>query len=487
MAARIDFQALEETARRVMVSMLIIVVIQASGLAAPQGNVAPVEPGTAPVGNLRVGAARVDITPTDLTNLNPFGGKFNGVHDSIYARTLVIDNGATMAAFVALDLIEVGDSTEVRQRIQRELGIPVDHILITASHDHSAPRAGSVTPGGLAHGETPETDAFTKTLYDKVVGALKQAKDSLQPACFGVGAGSVDVNVNRDHYGPQGWSLGYSPDRQSDKTVWVLRFDSMRGEPIAVLFNYAVHSTVTFGTAILNGDLGGEGERIVEQKLGGKVVALYTMGSAGDQAPKYDGTGTQGGGQGGNPGGNGPGGPPKAAGGTPAGANQGGNSAPYSAARIEAAFEANRAQGFMLGSEVVRVIAGIQQTTSSVRISAGERIINCPVKQGTNQMGDMKQQKVDTMPLHLGLIELNDTALVGVSGEVVTNIYWHLKKTSPLANTIMLTIANDRLGYIADDASYDLPIFEVHGSPLARGCAEDAIVNNLTEMIKQHE
>lgn len=98
---------------------------------------------------------------------------------------------------------------------------------------------------------------------------------------------------------------------------------------------------------------------------------------------------------------------------------------------------------------------------------------------------DMKQEQTKSMPLHLGLIRINDIALTAVSGEVVTNIYSHLKKETPLANTIMLTIANDRLGYIVDDAAYDTPYFEVHGSPLARGCAENAIVNNLVEMINQ--
>jgi hypothetical protein len=449
--------------------MLIIIAIPANGTAAPRESVTPNEPGGESAGNLRAGAARVDITPTDLTNLNPFGANFNSVHDPIYARALVISNNTIIVAFVALDLIEVGDTTDVRQRIQRELGIPVDHIIITASHDHSAPRAGSVTPGGLAHGETPETKAFTKTVYDKIVGAVKQAKDSLQAARFGVGSGSVDVNVNRDQYRAQGWGLGYSPDRQSDKTVWVLKFETMSGEPIAVLFNYAVHSTVTFGTAVLNGDLAGEAERLVEQKLGGKAVALYTMGAAGDQAPKFPQM----------PSGNRK--SPSAPG------TRGSDNVQNRDARIESAFEANKAQGFMLGSEVVRVSEGIERTAASVRIKADERIVNCAVKKGTNQMGDMKQQAVATMPLHLSLIELNDTALVGVSGEVVTNIYWHLKKTSPLANTIMLTIANDRLGYIADDASYDTPLFEVNGSPLARGCAENAIVNDLTDMIKENE
>jgi hypothetical protein len=143
------------------------------------------------------------------------------------------------------------------------------------------------------------------------------------------------------------------------------------------------------------------------------------------------------------------------------------------------------AQGFMLGSEVVRVSSAMQQLASSARIGAAERIITCPTKPGTNMLPDMKQEQVTSMPLHLGVIRMDDVALTGVSGEVVTNIYWHLKKASPLANTLMLTIANDRLGYIADDAAYDTPLFEVHGSPLARGCAENGIVNNLVEMIDQ--
>jgi neutral ceramidase len=70
-------------------------------------------------------------------------------------------------------------------------------------------------------------------------------------------------------------------------------------------------------------------------------------------------------------------------------------------------------------------------------------------------------------------------------GLLLTNIYSHLKDASPLADTIMMTIASDRIGYVADDAAYDMPLFEVNGSPLARGCAENGIVNGLTQMIGQ--
>jgi neutral ceramidase len=468
-----------------MLSLLVVLLLAnpSGALAAPVAGAAMES--AASSGDLRVGAAKVDITPSNLTNLNSFGGSFTDVHDPIFARALVVNNGVNTVAFVALDLIEIGDTTPVRQRIQTELGIPVNHILITASHDHNAPRAGSVTPGGLAHGNTAETDAFTSMLYDKILDALRQAKGSEKPARFGLGTGYVDINVNRDEYKPQGWGLGYNPDRQSDKTVWVMKFESTTGEPIAVLFNYAVHSTVALGTGRLSGDLGGEAERIVEQKYGNNgnnIVALYTMGSAGDQSPRFTGnnpaakpTGAAGPGGNGGPGGQG----------APAGS--GARSRQSAADHSASAFDAIHAMGFMLGSEVVRVSAGIQQMNGSAQISAGERIVSCPTKQGTNQLADMKQQQAATMPLHLGLILINDVALTGVSGEVVTNIYWHLKKASPLSNTIMLTIANDRLGYIADDAAYDTPYFEVNGSPLARGCAENAIVNNLVEMIRQYK
>jgi len=60
----------------------------------------------------------------------------------------------------------------------------------------------------------------------------------------------------------------------------------------------------------------------------------------------------------------------------------------------------------------------------------------------------------------LRLIMIDHIALTWVSGEVVTQVYWHLKKESPFSNTILITIANGRVGYIVDDAGYDTPTFE---------------------------
>jgi len=403
-------------------------------------------------GALKVGAAKVDTTPTNLAGLtNLWRKQFAGVHDHLYVRALVLDNGKNSAAVVAADLVEFGDTMPLRERIAMEVGIPADHLILTASHDHSAPRGGVVSPGATAQVGGAGTAAYSAWLYDKIVEAVKQAKAAEQPARMGLATGKADVNTNRDEYNPEkGWELGINYDRPSDKTVWVVKFESLSGDPIAVLFNYGVHSVVAGPeNDQVTGDLAGAAERYVESHYNNKVVALFTIGPAGDQNPKFIGPGQQ----------------------------------PVEAPSI---YQAVDAQGFMLGAEVVRVAVRIKNMTETTRIGASEKVIICPTKPRQPAPGQSAQQATD-LKIHLGLIELNDIAFTSVSGEVVTNIYYHLKKSSPLSNTMMITLANDRVGYIIDDAAYDTPIFERAGSPLQRGCAENGIVDGLVEMIKQNQ
>ncbi len=407
-------------------------------------------------GPLRAGAAKVDITPTDLTGLtNLWRRPFEGVHDPIFLRALVVDNGINTAAIVAADLVEFGDTSSVRDRIAREIGIPASHIIITASHDHNAPRVGVVTPGATAHEGGPATAAYTEKVYDQIVEVVRQAKAALQPAQVGIGTGTADVNTNRDMYTAEGWKLGVNPEGPSDKTVWVVRFETTSGELIAILMNYAVHSVVLGAeNRLLTGDLAGAVERFVEQYYHDKVVALWTLGPAGDQNPKYVSWGTT-----------------------------------FGKGDHEPGYSLMDALGQIVGEEVVRVAGRIEHMASEARIEADERVVSCPARIPIRdpQRDGLKIQRVDSLSIHLGLVLINHIALTSVSGEVVTKLYCHLKKDSPFTNTILITLANDRVGYIVDDASYDIPTFEPTNTPLQRGYAEAAIVHGLVEMMSQYQ
>ncbi len=414
-------------------------------------------------GALRAGAAKLDITPKDLTGIVSVWAKpFESVHDPIYARALVVDNGAASVAIVSVDLVEIGNTLALRLRIERETGIKADHIIIAASHDHNAPRGGPPTPGtSSAEGRPASPPAYTQFIDDQIVEAVRRAKASLQPARFGAGAGRADVNVNRIIFTPQGIRNGVNLDGPSDKTVWVAKFENLSGEPVALLLNYAVHSVVAGpDNPQITGDLAGAVERYVERQFQDKVVALWTMGPAGDQNPRVNMS--------------------------VAGMGRSGNQSKD----ITLSYEAMEAQGLLIGAEAVRVAAEITCTSESARIVAAERVFTCAAKPTTiggrpgGSGGPVNpgppKPRPEKMDIHLSLMLIDNLAVAGVSGEVFTNIYLRLKKASPFTNMFMITIANDRIGYIADSAHY-----EVTGDPLVRGCGEEGIVNNLLEMMEQ--
>jgi len=426
----------------------------------------------APRGALQVGAARVDITPAPDAALpmSGYGGRTQGfqrIHDHIYVRAIVLSDGSSQAALVAWELIGVPNLVweELSQRVARELAIPADHLMLAAVHDHSAP-----SPSGMYGRTSPPaaTIAYTSKLENDAFEAVRQAKASLQPAQFGFGTGKAYVNINRREYFPKNgwWWLGYNPDGPSDKTVAVLKFTDMAGRPIAFFINYPVHAVVMGPDNLaITGDLAGATSRYVEQYYQGKIptrsdagweleagaeekvggegpVAVWTSGAAGDQNPITEDRGED--------------------------------------------FTMVDGLGRILGEESVRVANSITMMSSQARIEASQRVIDCPgrrVAPGPTPRTEYTFEDTDPVSIRLSLVKLNSVALAGVSGEVFTRIFLHLKKDSPFNATIMVTHANGSSGYIPSDDAFEPISYENTASHLKPGCAEKGIVNGLVEMM----
>jgi hypothetical protein len=96
----------------------------------------------------------------------------------------------------------------------------------------------------------------------------------------------------------------------------------------------------------------------------------------------------------------------------------------------------------------------------------------------------MRQQATETVPLRLAVIRIGEVLLAGVSGEVVTEIGERLRAASPYTHTLVVSIANDRIGYLADDARFDRPVHSVRGCPIVRGHAENSIVDGILGLLE---
>ena len=94
-------------------------------------------------GELLIGAAEVDITPPAGHRM---AGYFDerlatGTHDPLKAKAIVIQQGPETIALVFCDLVglSLNVTTNARAQAERKTGIPVSHIVISATHSHTGP------------------------------------------------------------------------------------------------------------------------------------------------------------------------------------------------------------------------------------------------------------------------------------------------------------------------------------------------------------
>ena len=402
----------------------------------------------AAAGTLRAGAASVSITPAPDAALpmSGYAGRtdpFKAIHDDLHVRAIVVDDGEAQAALITCEIIGIAAPLvdRVTTRITQETGIPRERILLAAVHTHAAPAIG--TYDEPAEGDTARRRAeYVQKFEDAIVEAARRAKAKLQPARMGFGTGKVTVNMNRRARDADGgWMLGNNPEGVSDKTVAVIKFETLSQQPIAIFSNYAVHGTVLGqGNMQISADLPGATSRVVEAHYGGDVVSPWTSSAAGDQDPIY---------------------------------------------RVGTDFKNVGALGRILGDEVIRVADGIK-TSPRARIRGSQTTVSCPGKRTVQNPGPNRAYSIadaDPVPIRLSLLVINDVAFAGVSGEVLTNIWLRLKRESPFSRTLMVTHCNGSSGYLPDDAAYDQVSYEIITTHVKRGCAEDAIVNGFAGMM----
>ncbi len=237
-------------------------------------------PGGHESSSIRCGVARVDISPAPGTELAgyPFVRRpCRGTHDPLYATAMVFDSNGASAAIIALDVLAVGPSLvgTIREHIHRRLGIPPDHVLVCATHTHSAPALplGPAADPGVYGAADP---AYTGGLPACVHEACDAAAAARRPIALTLGHAWVDgVASNRRH-----------PGGVTDSRVTALFARDPTGQVVGVVLNFACHPTVLHAdNALASSDVVWAARRVVEERLGG--IALYTTGAAGDQSTRH--------------------------------------------------------------------------------------------------------------------------------------------------------------------------------------------------------
>ncbi len=211
-----------------------------------------------------------------------------GVHDPLKACALVLNDGKTALALVAMDLLGLDFDLvdRVRQGITEQTGIPSGAIMLSATHTHGGPNVREFTCMGS------RDPLYVEMLVRKLVGIVVQAFHKMRPASLAYGRAPVQIGVNRRQTSPGGptvlgcnWSGPVAPN------VDALLVRDSRGGPMALLFSHACHPTTLGGENLLiTGDYCGFACDRVEYELDGDTTAFFLQGCAGNINPHPRGT-----------------------------------------------------------------------------------------------------------------------------------------------------------------------------------------------------
>ena len=258
-------------------------------------------------GSVRMGAAKVNITPPVGTHLGGYGNRqqpSDDIHDELYAAAYVFTDGETTAAVIGADLVDISlqRTHAVREKVTALTGIPGSHVMLGMTHAHSGPNtkdwgaglpgASVPYPGGIPDEELtyalPILDMdYLEELENKLAGVVAMAMQGFQIVVADIGAGQYGLAINRRGERNGAVVNCPRPDGLVDHSLPVLRFDNESGEPAGIIFNYACHPTSMSDNFAISADYPGPARSFVEDVYGDDCVVGFLLGCHGDIRPNY--------------------------------------------------------------------------------------------------------------------------------------------------------------------------------------------------------
>lgn len=409
--------------------------------------------------DLRAGVAELDITPwLDIGLAGHFEARqAQDIDDPLRAKALVLDDGNTPLALVVLDLISLprADVQAIRTLIAEHTRIPADQVMIACTHTHTAPMVRDSR-------DLRRDEAFVTWLIRRVADTVRLAEKRLQPALLATGAGACHglsfcrrfrmrdgtVMMNPGRNNPQ----IVEPTSPIDPTVGVLYVETPDHQPLAVLAQFSLHYVGTDNPLHLSADYYGHFATAMRERLGPTCVPMLMNGTSG-QINNIDVSDPH----------------------QTRGHAQARRVAQAVATEVHRVIHTLTPQpASHLAATTERITLPRKQVTAedvmlAERLLAGEPL---PTEAGpwSFVVGQPIPERLERLyahscaPLHalrdqpiaseVQTFRVGDSAWVALPGEVFVEIGLAIKADSPLAQTFVIGLANDSLGYLCTDHAY---------------------------------
>ena len=319
---------------------------------------------------------------------------FTAVHDSLYAKAVVVTNGDEQLALVTLDCIGLlyPDVLRIRQKANEICGFPEARIMVSSTHTHSGPDVVGIWGSDYEH---PGVDsAYMTFLINTAAAQVKAAFENQQ---------EVVAYTSETTFG-EPWVQNICLE-EIDRSVTVLQLRNNEGKPVATLTNFACHPTFMDARfSEVSSDYVNGYYKQMKKQTGAE--ALFLQGAIGGWVQPEDGEGS---------------------------------------------FEKAYLRGRELADAVLSVLPHANPLPSS-KISFTSKQVRFPVEnEGWKQLaalGTIRRDITDSVTTELAWFSIGEAQFVTHPGETAPYYGLETKKLMGTGPRFVLGLSNDALGYI---------------------------------------
>lgn len=157
---------------------------------------------------------------------------FTAVHDSLFAKAVVVSHGDEQVAIVTLDCIGLlyPDVLRIRKKTSELCGFPEARIMVSSTHTHSGPDVVGIWGSDYEH--TGVDSAYMSFLINTAAAQVKAAFDNQQDV----------IAVTAETTFGEPWVQNICRE-EIDRSVTVLQLRNSEDMPVVTLTNFACHPT----------------------------------------------------------------------------------------------------------------------------------------------------------------------------------------------------------------------------------------------------
>jgi len=404
----------------------------------------------------KVGFGEADITPSVPVRLAGYyyPRLSTGVHDPLAIRAMAVSDGADRILLAVADLIHLPEDVvaRARQLLREECGIPEDHAILSCIHTHTGPAVN-------------EEKEYARALPERFADAARQALDDLRPSEIRFARGEERTVAFCRRYRMKDGSVRTNPGILNpdvseplgtpDYSVSVLLAEG-QAAPQGAVVHYGLHCDTVGGTEI-SADWTYYVRDLMRRRLVSDLHVLTPIGTAGD-------------------------------------VNHWNVFAPVTSR----GFAETERIGHAIASVALDAVAhaervspgpvrGARETVdlavrvpSKAELAAARATWDRPPADGVDFTMDRVAawrmiQAADIGPklrVSVTVLAFGDVALVGMPCELFTDLGREIRARSPFAHTLVVTLADANIGYVAPRRAYEEGGYETTSSVLAPGMGE---------------